>query len=79
MGLARFGPHGSHGTRRAGGGRWCLVGDERRKVVSRAGAPLPVSSRSGHDVIKVGDGVARLAMKRAACIDTEGPELVVPR
>lgn len=47
--------------------------------MSRSGAPVPVSSRSGHDVIKVGDGVARLAMKRAACTDTEGLELVVPR
>lgn len=38
--------------------RWprSLVGDERRRVVSRAGAPLPASSRSGVDAIKEAGG-----------------------
>ena len=35
-----------------------MVGDERWRVVSRAGAPLPVSSRSGVDAIKEVGGVS---------------------
>ena len=54
----------------------CLVGDERRRVVSRAGAPITVSSRSGRDAVKeVGAHSCVVAVGSASCIDTEG---VVP-
>lgn len=53
-----------------------LVGDERRRVVSRAGAPPPVSSRPGVDAIKEAGGSLPAASSCAACIDTEGLEPV---